>query len=446
MCGIVAVISKSKYGFNHKDMEIFENLLYIDTLRGPDSTGVFLVSNDGNVEIAKGAVDGPTFLRSEEWKAMKKKAISDGWAIVGHNRKATRGSITDENAHPFWVDDKLVLVHNGSMYGGHKHHKDVEVDSHAIAHVLAEQPDTEKALQSINAAYALIWYDVENKKLNLIRNKDRPLAHTADHNAWFITSETEIMDFVMTRASYNKQPKPSVGFPVGNMHTWTLNEDKGSTLSYQDVDHEYKFQKTYGTASQSDDEYACAYGAWGAAALYGSHGTEVVPTQTPVRNSSVLVLNPQPPEMEYYIGLKRVPEWQGTINYTTLMSLRQGQYRDNAVLRVVVEDIIAYPGYTNGDFIFVGKPRAFNQTSSVGMFDVPIIFRVDKQMAERAMAGENDTLVFYVKIMNHGWNPTNDNGQGYMTLWADDPKEVVVSSVKQQVLAQQQQQTQHSVH
>jgi len=438
-------------------MEIFENLLYIDTLRGPDSTGVFLVSNDGNVEIAKGAVDGPTFLKSEEWREMKKKAICNGWAIVGHNRKATRGSITDENAHPFWVDDKLVLVHNGSMYGSHKHHKDVEVDSHAIAHVLAEQPDTEKALQSINAAYALIWYDVENKKLNLIRNKDRPLAHTADHNAWFITSETEIMDFVMARVSYNKQPKPSVNFPVGNMHTWTLNADKSSVLSYADLDHEYKFQKSPGTASQSDDEYACAYGAWGhqpgfiQAAIYGSHGTEVVPTKE-VENSSVLVLNPQPAEVDYFIGLKRVPEWQGTFNYTTLMSLRRGQYRDGAVLRVVVEDIIAYPGYTNGDFIFVSRPRAFNQQGDVGMFDVPILFRVDKKTAESCMEGEGDKgLVFYVRICNHGWNPVTDNGQGYMTLWADDPKEVVTTSVKQQVLAQQvlvqqQQQVGHSVH
>jgi hypothetical protein len=331
------------------------------------------------------------------------------------------------------------------MYGGHKHHKDVEVDSHAIAHVLAEQPDTEKALQSINAAYALIWYDVENKKLNLIRNKDRPLAHTADHNAWFITSETEIMDFVMTRVSYNKQPKPSVGFPVGNMHTWTLNGDKSSTLSYKDVDHEYKFQKTHGTASQSDDEYACAWGyqpGFIQAVIYGQHTEE--PKR--VENSSVLVLNPQPPEIEYFIGLKRVPEWQGTFNYTTLMSLRRGQYRDGAVLRVVVEDIIAYPGYTDGDFIFVSKPRAFNQQGDVGMFDVPILFRVDKKTAESCMEGEGDKgLVFYVTIRNHGWNPVTDNGQGYMILWADDPKEVVVSSVKQQVF-QQQQQLGHSVH
>lgn len=425
MCGLVAVISKSKYGFQNKDMEIFENLLYIDTLRGPDSTGVFLVTNEGNVEIAKGAVDGPTFIKSDEWKVMKRKAIQNGWAIVGHNRKATRGSITDENAHPFWVDDKLVLVHNGSMYGGHKHHKDVEVDSHAIAHVLAEQPDTEKALQSINAAYALIWYDVENKALNLIRNKDRPLAHTADHNSWFITSETEILDFVMARASYNK-PKPSNTFPVGNMHTWTLNADKGSTLTYKDIDHEFK--KPW---NQSDEEYACAYSGsgWVSAAIYGGHGAEQQHDTRP----SVLVLNPQPPELDYYIKLNRVPEWQQPINYAMLMSLRKGQYRDQAVIRVVVEDIIAYPGYTDEAYIFVAKPRAFNRVGDSYMFDVPVIFRVGKREAEKAMAGESDTLVFYVTISNHGWNATTENGQGYMTLWAEDPKEVITTSVKQQV-------------
>lgn len=445
MCGLVCAITKSKYGFSYKDMEIFENLLFIDTLRGPDSTGVFLVTNDGNVEIAKGAVDGPTYVKSDEWKELKKKAISDGWAIVGHNRKATRGSITDENAHPFWVDDKLVLVHNGSMYGDHKKHKDVEVDSHAIAHVLAETPDIEEALQKINAAYAFIWYDVEKKNLHVIRNNERPLAHTSNHNAWYITSETGILDFVMQRQETNWK-KDAVNFPVGNLHTWTLNSDKGSTLAYKDVDHKYRFHNTGTVPWDDNDNGACAYGtSWASRAIYGSHGREVIPAQyvdrSEVENSSVLVLDPNPPELDYYLGLNRIPDWQQPINYSAVMALRNGHFRNNSVHRCVVDDIIAYPGYTNGDFIFVG------QLVSAELQDVPVVFRVTKAVAEAAMAGDDNTKrpVFYVNIANHAWkNIIDSKGQGYLTLWGEKASLLVQRSVASVV--QEQQQQQHSVH
>lgn len=436
MCGIVAAITKSKYGFNFKDMEIFENLLFIDTLRGPDSTGVFLVTNDGNVEIVKGAVDGPTFVKSDEWQQLRKKAISNGWAIVGHNRKATRGSITDENAHPFWVDDKLVLVHNGSMYGDHKKHKDVEVDSHAIAHVLAEEPDIEKALQKINAAFAFIWYEVELKKLHLIRNKERPLAHTATHNAWYITSEVEILDFVMKRQE-PRLSKEGNNFPVGNLHTWTLNDDKGCTLEYKDVDHTYRFQSASNNIPwDNDEDLTCAYGTgnWGRRALYGSYGSEVTDS-----SSSVLALPKLPVELEYYQGLNRLADWQHPINYSLVMSLRKGQLRDNSVHRTVVDDIIAYPGYANGDFLFVG------QVQIVGVGDFPIVYRVSKDVAEKAVAGDENTPrpVFYVTVANHAWkNVLGSQGDGYLTLWGESATLLVKTSVVQQ----QQQQQGHSVH
>ena len=100
---------------------------------------------------------------------------------MGHNRAATRGTIIDENAHPFWVDDKIVLVHNGSYKGCHKSLKDTQVDSEAIAHTIAEQKTLEAALKKINAAYVLVWYNTEEHTLNFVRNSERPL--------WFIESQ-----------------------------------------------------------------------------------------------------------------------------------------------------------------------------------------------------------------------------------------------------------------
>jgi glucosamine 6-phosphate synthetase-like amidotransferase/phosphosugar isomerase protein len=64
-------------------------MLFLDTFRGEDSTGVFLVDNLGNVAAAKEAVDGPTFLKSQEWRDIRKLAFTAGWALIGHNRRAT---------------------------------------------------------------------------------------------------------------------------------------------------------------------------------------------------------------------------------------------------------------------------------------------------------------------------------------------------------------------
>src|SRR6266850_8089954 len=109
MCGLVLVVNKQRNGFNGDQQNIFRTLLWLDTLRGDDSTGVALIDNIGNVDIAKDAIQGTDFIRTNEYTALHNQAWKDGWAMIGHNRKATRGSITDENAHPFVVDNNIVL-------------------------------------------------------------------------------------------------------------------------------------------------------------------------------------------------------------------------------------------------------------------------------------------------------------------------------------------------
>lgn len=139
MCGIVAVINKYTNGFTDEQLKAFESLLYIDGLRGLDSTGVFAVDNVGDLVVAKNKGNPCLFLEDGGWTTVRQEMFRKGSALVGHNRKATRGAISDDNAHPFLINNELCLVHNGTMYGDHKHLKDVEVDSHAIAHVLHEK-------------------------------------------------------------------------------------------------------------------------------------------------------------------------------------------------------------------------------------------------------------------------------------------------------------------
>lgn len=199
MCGLVGLINKANHGFTKEQQDVFSTLLLVDYVRGPDSTGIFLVTNQGDVHVRKEASDPIGYMASEEYREVMKKAWSRGAALIGHNRKATRGVVNDENAHPFVVDNNIVLVHNGTLWGDHKKIADVEVDSHAIAHAIHENGDVQAVMNSIDGAYALIWYDFKNKKLNFLRNKERPLWVCETWSSWLWASERAMLDFVIAR-------------------------------------------------------------------------------------------------------------------------------------------------------------------------------------------------------------------------------------------------------
>src|SRR5574343_438908 len=172
MCGLVGVVMKSNAGFNNSSLNMFEELLFIDTLRGPDSTGTFLVDKDGDVTVLKNDMTAWDFMSTKQFNEhISKPAYKSGKALIGHNRKATQGKVNPANAHPFVVNKEFTLVHNGTLTT-HKHLGDTEVDSEAIAKYLHDKwkdedtpEDKAKVLAHIGGAWALIWYDVRTNNL-----------------------------------------------------------------------------------------------------------------------------------------------------------------------------------------------------------------------------------------------------------------------------------------
>jgi hypothetical protein len=403
MCGIVACITKTRNGFNYGDADLFGEMLFADTLRGKDSTGVFAVNNLGNVGIVKDALTAEAFLETQEYKDIRTEIIKDGWAIVGHNRKATRGMINNENAHPFWVEDKLVLVHNGSYVGDHKKLADVAVDSHAIAiHLAGNIENYEVALRQVNAAYAFIFYDIENKKLNIIRNKERPLFKVETSTAYFFASEGGILSWILSRN--NEKPIGKIELLDEHvLYQFELRDHASCTHSEKKLDCSFRYSNTNSTIQTdqySDDEaeyyaamrqYACAY---------SDTRTRQHPyanaDQTPDQQTSQSYTTTDFDKQRKLHGLC-VPDIRHPhFKYSVWMNeINDKHYKKGSRIQVIVDDWVQ-PDSTVREFFLTGK--CLDEVGS------PVIFSVTGIELDTLIENiKEDNLLFDIEIEKSVW-------------------------------------------
>lgn len=181
MCGLVGLCINHGSGMYGKDIDTIEELLFVDSIRGEDATGVGMINEDGKMTVLKEAIDSYHFLKSTEWGELKVEALKNARCIIGHNRKRTIGTDVAENAHPFVIDNRYVFVHNGTLQN-HKALFDTAVDSEALGMLLTRcEGDVGllgEALGKVRGAYACVWYDQEERTLYMLRNSERPLAIT----------------------------------------------------------------------------------------------------------------------------------------------------------------------------------------------------------------------------------------------------------------------------
>lgn len=196
MCGIVGIVHKRKNAFFGKHLDLFQEMLWADAIRGPDSTGAFSVLNNTQVKVIKNEGSPEFLINTKAWDKFRQSAISSAHVLVGHNRKATQGQISRENAHPF-AEDNIILVHNGTLWQ-HKQMKDVDVDSHAICHSIAEKGYKE-TIENLEGSFSLVWYDITSKKLHLIRNDQRPLCIAETEEVFAFASEGYMLGWLLNR-------------------------------------------------------------------------------------------------------------------------------------------------------------------------------------------------------------------------------------------------------
>lgn len=231
MCGIVGMIARQQSGFGHVHRDIFTEMLIADQLRGEDSTGVYGCTVNGPPDMVKAPMHSTEFVSTKAYARFYNEMFQTYRMVVGHNRKATKGSITGANAHPF-SEGKITLVHNGTIRNQKDLNTEVEVDSHAITHALNDN-DAPKALESIDGAFALVWYDSEARTLNLARNKERPLYIAEFADAWIFASEPGMIFWISGRNSMKAIKYTEV--PVGQILTFSMDErNKYETVAYKD--------------------------------------------------------------------------------------------------------------------------------------------------------------------------------------------------------------------
>jgi hypothetical protein len=208
MCGIVGFVGKPKSNpVPSSRGDWFEEALVCDVLRGMDSTGVVSVSTEGVVTTGKKAIWSPDYIGTRSYERVR-RTFSDAQFLIGHNRKATTGSLGNDGAHPF-THGHITLVHNGSLAQTWRSDLGVfnmgfDVDSEAIAYALSQAP-AEEVIPKIRGAFALVWYDAELKALRFVRNDDRPLhlSYNEGKDYFMFASEGGMIDWLATRNGFD---------------------------------------------------------------------------------------------------------------------------------------------------------------------------------------------------------------------------------------------------
>jgi glucosamine 6-phosphate synthetase-like amidotransferase/phosphosugar isomerase protein len=205
MCGIVGAITKTTNGFNKNVEDAFWQLLFADTVRGDDSTGVIFIENDSSFGIMKEAYPAPWCINNLMNSKQGKSIFNHGKALIGHNRKKTSGAVCDENAHPFVVNDTFAMVHNGTLFQ-HTKLADTVVDSEALTIHLQKVLDShwdkekfEEEIGKVDGAYAIAAYNQDTHTVYLARNAQRPLAFCETPEGFFWASETMMLAWILSR-------------------------------------------------------------------------------------------------------------------------------------------------------------------------------------------------------------------------------------------------------
>jgi len=193
------------------EKKAFRNLLEQGAYNSPHSTGVAIISNKDEVKLLK-AVGRPWHLYDEYRDDFDDDDTVKGFGnklLMGHNRFATVGKKVPENAHPF-QHGNITGAHNGTLdqrwLSNIDGHEKFEVDSEALIYSF-DKNGWKETLAKTKGAWALVWHDKRNGRINFIRNNERPLhwCFSQDKQNFYWASEEWMLEVALGSAGVKYQ-------------------------------------------------------------------------------------------------------------------------------------------------------------------------------------------------------------------------------------------------
>lgn len=239
MCGLFGAFGRQ---LSLKNVERLEVLGILSQIRGLDSTGLACIYKDSissktiSIMMHKNTYDATGFFLSDEGRALFRKPTIP-MAYIGHCRAATLGAVSVANAHPYVIDNKVIGTHNGTISAFRP--KDVDAETRTDSLDLYERITRKGVLQALadagwGAAFALVWYDRSTKRINMIRNKERPLfIMKTKEDTFFYASEKRMLDFIA-----NGDPVDVTHLEVDTLYSFNVEDPHDYTKEAIDYRHE----------------------------------------------------------------------------------------------------------------------------------------------------------------------------------------------------------------
>lgn len=206
MCGLFGVAVDRKSGLLKKHTDFIEQAMYVDALRGWDSTGLAILDESMGSKVHKRALPAADFMMSRVGlRAMKDANSTKTRVVIGHNRAATVGDVRDEYSHPFKYDH-ITGAHNGTLRSRRGLvNTNSPVDSMDLIHAFSrtEPEDYTRLLREVDGAYALTIANSKDGLLYFVRNTARPLNIMWDDSDMYWGSEAGMLWWLLERNKVN---------------------------------------------------------------------------------------------------------------------------------------------------------------------------------------------------------------------------------------------------
>lgn len=226
MCGLVGFAGKSA-----RARDIVTFMLILDSTRGVDGTGLYM-TNFKEEELIKSCGDCYNLINNKKYSAV----TSFNNLYIGHNRASTKGKNSSMNSHPFDVG-KIVGAHNGTLQ--YFYNKGFDVDSEYLLDKIARL-GAKEAVKDEEGAWALVWYNKEEKTLNFLRNKERPLVYALDEDKnLYWASEEWMIEAVKNK--FKIEIGNIVPFSEDTQYIFTFDEE--GKPSIEDIVEDVKAEK-----------------------------------------------------------------------------------------------------------------------------------------------------------------------------------------------------------